>query len=457
MTVETEKPVDSAQATGASERPEATPMLTHSASATAFPAFLPMTLPLAIRPGEGVNMMRKLAQFKCGIVSVIEDRTPTRGNAIWRCRYTDPATGMEVKRRLAGLDLDDVEAICKKWTVDAYQGKGYLAGRPQAPTLEDGLLEAIRLSRGNLRTKDRAKRESKAFLAYMGQRYPGARTWGDVRPGMIESYIRELEAKGLAFDTLRLRLVPVKSAWRRMHADYPDLVKVPASIATAKRSLREIVCLEGAEVVALLDWLRVNRPALWPMAALQALCGLRMLEAAALRVQDVDMSARTVTIADTGVHRPKTLSSHRTIPVCAEVLMALRETMTGQKVRLVSGELFTDKNGSAWKADALTHRWTFSLRRAAADLGNPRLATIPARKLRASFATMAGVFGVADRLLKAYMGHSAGDMLGAHYRRISPDELRTVSECFENWRTALKEATGRKESGNIPQKAIAEG
>jgi len=99
----------------------------------------------------------------------------------------------------------------------------------------------------------------------------------------------------------------------------------------------------------------------------------------------------------------------------------------------------------------------FSLKRAAKNLGNPRLATIPARKLRASFATMAGLLGVSDRYVKAYMGHVPGDVLGGHYRRISPDELRTVSECFENWRKSLKEVTQRKDFGNLPKVMTANG
>jgi hypothetical protein len=48
------------------------------------------------------------------------------------------------------------------------------------------------------------------------------------------------------------------------------------------------------------------------------------LEAAALRVQDVDLDAATVTVADTGQHKPKTRDSYRTISICDEVLDAIR-------------------------------------------------------------------------------------------------------------------------------------
>ena len=91
--------------------------------------------------------------------------------------------------------------------------------------------------------------------------------------------------------------------------------------------------------------------------------------------------------------------------------------------------------------------------RAAAALKNPRLACIPPRKLRAAFATAASKAGVPDRLLKAYMGHSSGDILGGHYRRIDIDELRLVSNRIET----LLSGIVRKESGNIPQERVANG
>ena len=59
-----------------------------------------------------------------------------------------------------------------------------------------------------------------------------------------------------------------------------------------------------AEVSRLLGWLEAHAPTgLWGMATLQALCGLRMLEASDLRRQDVNLKAGTITIAETARHR----------------------------------------------------------------------------------------------------------------------------------------------------------
>jgi len=401
----------------------------------------------AIRPGEGVNDNMAKPTFKVGIVTVQAGRTPTRGQPFWQLRYIDPKTGKEVKRRVAGLDRDEIADMAKNLTRRAYRGKGYLAG--QAPSLEEGLVEAVRLSRGNLETKCHANQKARLFLAYMGKRYGSVKRWNDLRPGMLESYVRELEGRGLAWDTVRNRIGIVRSAWLRMHADYPEDVGPLPRIRQAPRARREIQCLDAPDVGALLDWLKEHRPGLWGMGCLQALAGLRGREAAALRIQDVDFEAFTVTVTTTPLHAVKTAASERTLPVCREIMEALRATATGQQLRPVSGELFADSKGDPWRQYPMSGAWTKALRQASLDLDRPHLATVPGRKLRASFATMAGQLAVSDRALKAYMGHVPGDILGGHYQRVTSDQLASVSEAMETWRETLVEAPRRKESGNI--------
>ena len=146
---------------------------------------------------------------------------------------------------------------------------------------------------------------------------------------------------------------------------------------------------------------------------------------------------------------------------------ALRAALTGQKVRPASGEIFVNEAGNPWPLVPLSERWGVTLRRAAKDLFKPlpgiadltddqrtaknRFLSIPARKLRAAFATLADRMGTKDRLVKAYMGHAPSDILGAHYQRIDLEALRTVSGIINGWREALKEGNAWKESGNIPE------
>ena len=430
--------VDNAPATSVSDAQEATPMLSVS-TFSLFPS-------LAIRPGRGVNGLKPKPPSRIGIVTLTE-----RGPRAWGLRYVDPETGQDVRRRLSGLDLDEVRRIASHISQEALAGKGFMPGRKKsAPTIKDALAEAIRLSRmGKAARKNMAAR-SWPFVAWLRTHHSHVKTWDQLKPSMVKAYLLDMERQELAYDSVRLRMATIKTAWRLMAENYPDLVKPLPKIRQSPRPRREIECLDAPEVATLLSWLKTNAPDLWPMANLQALAGLRMLEAAALRVQDVDLDAGTLTVCDTGSHKPKTVYSARTIPICHEALEALREAIAGQKIRPVTGELFTNRIGNLWTVEALSRRWTKVLRRAAKDksVSIPQLATIPARKLRAAFATTAGRLSVARETLKAYMGHAPGDVLGGHYQKIDLSELKAVSDRMNDWRSVSKEADSWQDSGN---------
>jgi len=269
------------------------------------------------------------------------------------------------------------------------------------------------------------------------------------------AYVRELEDKGLAFDTIRLRLFPIKATWKLVSENHPDLVRPLPRIKLAAPAPREIECLDSEEVDALLGWLRENARDVWPIATLQALSGLRKLEATALRIQDVDFDEETVNVTGTGHHKPKNNASWRTIPICGESVEALRVAATEQKLRPVTGELLVNRIGNLWTSDRITRRTTDVFRQAAEALGNPRIATIPSRKLRASFATTAGRMGVSSDVLRRYLGHTGGSVLNEHYRRIDLDELRLVSDAIERRKALAKKASGWKDPGNSAQREHA--
>jgi len=404
------------------------------------------SFPLTNWPGTGVNETMKPRFYKVGIVSIREGETPGRGRAFYELRYTDPDSGMEVKRRVSGMDLEEAKNMADFLTRQAYQGKGYLAAKTQVPALKEGIEHAIKLSRAREYVKRDMGSRSAPFLHYMEERFPGVKTWADIKPSQVESYVRECEGKGLSYSSMVHRLKALKMAWRLMHADYPGEVKAPSKIRLEQPAKQEIECLTLQEALSLLDWLKANDPEVYRIEVLAALCGLRQLEAAAIRAQDVDFKEKTVTITDTGFHKPKTRDSFRTLPVSQVVLDALRDALTGQRIKPASGEIFVNRAGCLWVMDSLCHRTSNALHRAALALDNPRLAMIPARKLRAAFATAASQAGVSDRLLKAYLGHTGGDMLGNHYRRIDTKELRAVVVGIESAiRRLRRKHSGKKE------------
>ena len=184
--------------------------------------------------------------FKIGIVSVVQTDPKA-----WRLRYLDPVTGRDVRRRLTGLDRREVSAIAAHVSQQILTGKGYLPGRNQTPKLEDGIIQAVQLSGAREGARKGYLRRAKPFLTFMAAQYPGVLTWGQLRPGMVERYTRECERAGLAWDTVRLRLVPIRLAWRRMRLDWPDAVQPAPTIRIDRPPKREIECLTAGELAVL--------------------------------------------------------------------------------------------------------------------------------------------------------------------------------------------------------------
>lgn len=392
-------------------------------------------------------MNAKKSIRKIGIVSVKEFRTPKKGDRVWALRYVDPTTHLEVRRRVSE-SWTKVKEIADELTKLAHQGKGYLAARKAIPTIEEGITLALSLTRTLESVRRERARNGVKFLQWLAQNYPVVQRWDQLRQEHVQAYVNQLEQRGLAHDSVRLAIAPIKLAWRSMAENYPEVRPLPR-IRQAPQPMKDIQCLEPREVAMLLDWLRKHEPDLWAMASLQALCGLRMLEAASLRVQDVNLEVQTITITDTGHHKPKTRASWRTLPLCQEAIEALRLAMAQQKVKPSTGEIFVNQRGNLWVKNALTLRWRRVLREAALALECPRLKQVPARKLRAAFATMANRLEIPDRALKAYLGHSAGDVLGTHYCRIDASALRAASGRFARWRTLITPHDSRKHSGYI--------
>ena len=193
------------------------------------------------------------------------------------------------------------------------------------------------------------------------------------------------------------------------------------------------------------------------MGVLQALCGLRVLEAAAVRRQDIDFTRGTVTVTETPIHKPKTTTSYRTVPICREAIDALSTLIREQAVIPHSGEIFLSPQGATWSKNALCKRWKRFLPMAAEKVRISRIKEIPAHRLRSSFATMAARLGVEDRVLKTYLGHAPTDILGAHYRRISGMDLWSVSNRMNEWRNLPDSDQEWQDRGNIEKEGSVTG
>lgn len=420
--------------------------------------------------GEGVQDLSKPI-IKIGVVTFTRGET-AQGKAYWMGRFK--VDGRDVRYRVAGdLSRDKLKEIADEWTRKSYEEKGHFRRQDQA-LIEEVITEALSLTNTLASTRHERATHGARFIRWLAQRYPRVKRWHELRPSMLQAYVLELEERGLAFDSIRLAIAPIKLAWRFASENWPDIRPLPR-IKMPRQPRHEIDNLEPAEVQALLDWLREFAPDVWPMATLQALAGLRTLEAAAIRREDVDLQARTLAVVSTDHHKLKTPESHRIIPICDEIVEALRIAITNQKVIPQDGELFTNQNGELWTKDALMRRWRRIRKHIAAEpkekirsngrklkvqkngIGLKRAAEVPARRLRSSFGTMASRLSLPDYLIKRYIGHVATDTFGRHYRKITLAELMMVSERMNNWRKLAESDPSWQNCGNTDFAEEAEG
>ena len=404
-------------------------------------------------PRKGVNELAKKPTQRIGVVTIQD-----LGSRKWKVRYRDPLSGQDVRRTLSGLSLTEVQRVASHLSQEALSDTGFLPNRKRSlPTVREAIADSIRLSKQRPHIRKNSGVRGNLFLRWLEATHPRVASFADLRPSMVQEYVHDMESRGLAHMTVRNHLRPVKHAWKYVADNYPDDVRPLPTIRLAVDPPKPLECLDVEEVSLLLGWLSEHKPDLYPMAVLQALAGLRMLEAASLRRQDIDLGQGTVTVTDTGEHVPKNRGSYRTIPVCQEVLSVLVEVMNRQTVIPTSGELFRNRAGNVWAADGLSTKWARTMSKLAKeeedpestdkkdekpkvpqvvkDTGCPRLAVVHPHRLRSSFATMASRLGASDRALKAYLGHSAGDVFGGHYRVVGADELRVVSSLMDGWRT----------------------
>jgi integrase len=320
--------------------------------------------------------------------------------------------------------------------------------RVTVPTIRKGLTDSISLSGMNETSRNHSRLWANQFIDWIGANHPQVKTWEDMRRSVLDHYVRTLEERRigtdedqpLAFDTIRLAIRPVMAAWKRAHLDYPDEVFPPSSPKISARRKSKPDCLQASESAAMLDHFEKSGSPLFPVVVLQTLAGLRVLEASAVRVSDIDFERGVLAVVTTPRHTLKTESSERTIPLCREALDRLRSWVGSQNVTPITGEISAARTGKPWDRHSLRKEWVRVRDLSIAESKkqeeqSPSFWRLPPKRLRSAFATMAARMKAPDRELKRYLGHEAGDVMGDHYRVISVEELRSVSDRMNEWRT----------------------
>jgi len=244
----------------------------------------------------------------------------------------------------------------------------------------------------------------------------GVETTADLKPVVVARYIKLLEANGCNGNTIRGRLAYLSAACSyALFAGYlessPFKFRGPAAWVRKVPKLRTKP--HSIDTIAkVLTHLRDNAGTwkggrLYTLACLYAYCGLRRNEALRLKVEDVDLVARIVTIdART---RLKTEASAAPVPIPPALAIVLEDWIgrVGSEW-LIPG----NKLRGPWLGGMLGDRAGEHLKRAAMGIGVNGFTPL---SLRHSLATHAEIFGLSAMMLRRVLRHST-EFTSGHYR-----------------------------------------
>lgn len=163
------------------------------------------------------------------------------------------------------------------------------------------MLEAIRASNAAPLSREDYLRRYNQFSEFLRECAPAVAYWHQVDQLLIARYLDWSRAQGLQYDTIRLKMAIIRLTSKHMARIYPGrykhvmegIVLRRHAISKADLDMEEAV-LSPTQLKGLLTWLKERDPRVYVWSMLQALCGLRLLEAAYLREQDFDPKHKTI-------------------------------------------------------------------------------------------------------------------------------------------------------------------
>jgi len=211
-----------------------------------------------------------------------KDRSGEVTGHVWRARYVSPENGKEYTRHFdtkkaaeAWLDEETARLVTGKW-VDPASGQM--------------TLRSFYLSYAELQIWERNTRHS-VDLAVLSSPFID-RPIKSINTMHIQAWVKQMDAK-LAASTIRTRFIHLRSTFRaavvakEIPSDPTEGVKLPAR----RKPAAAMQIPEPEQVAAIL---RATEGKWRALFAVCAFAGLRLGEAAALRVEDVDFLNRTL-------------------------------------------------------------------------------------------------------------------------------------------------------------------
>lgn len=275
---------------------------------------------------------------------------------------------------------------------------------------------------------------------------------GDLRPSHIETWVKSMQDKPLAASTIKTRFMNVRSVLRAAKRD-KVLGSDPTENVTLPRRRRADAAMSIPEPTHVGQLIDAAENIFTAFVALAAFAGLRLGEAAALRIGDIDFLRREINVqrqvqrangGNVEIRAPK-YGSERTIPVPDGLLEILAEHVReGYALTTDPGAwLFPGENGHPWHQNSVGYRW----RRTKESAGQPDWHLHDLRHFYASGLIYAGCDVVT---VQKALGHSSPNVTLSTYAHLWPnadDRTRKAADAMFTEATAYPLRTEGPEKG----------
>lgn len=354
-------------------------------------------------------------------------------------------TTFETKMDAEGWLVDERRLIERdEWTPPTVRRQAAQdAERARRANTFDAYARAWLLGRHDLRPTTRASYTTsleRHLLPAFGTMPMGEITTDTVR-AWFQSY-------GARTPTARAHAYQVLSSIMRQAEDDGVITRTPCRVRSGGRSpvVREPEVLTLAELLALAQAMPQKHRA---FTLVSGLCGLRFGEAAALRRQDIDLNAGTLTVTRTAVradgkkatNAPKTAAGRRTVAMPAIVVEVLREHLGTHADRRRDGLVFPGDDGELLAPTALYGRGSrvevrnerrydkaaYGFHAAREAIGKP---TLHWHDLRRTAATLGAQSGATVRELQHRLGHTTPAM-ALHYQLATARRDRSIADALQ--------------------------
>ncbi|MBN2329123.1 MAG: site-specific integrase [Candidatus Omnitrophica bacterium] len=275
--------------------------------------------------------------------------------------------------------------------------------------IADALIRAAQNRNWNEVHRKSDARNCELFLRWVDSK--GLRYWHELRFEHVEEYQSLLIQRGLAFDTIRLYLWPVRRTARWIASNWPGrYVNICENLRLSRHRVQNAVyneetgnpVLTVAEVLDFLEFIhgRALGRKLSASIALQGLMGLRLQEALRLTWDKVNFDQGTVVVDG----KVKNCFSVRCLPCPEAVQWLLRrkwETSRSEEAPEITPG-YSDYRHYSSAVKKLLHHWRPGIRIKPKDLRN----TLPTAALEGGWHSV---------YVERYIGHSPRSITERHY------------------------------------------